>query len=269
MATPPPDPTVVLGNLEDRCRQKEQLVEHIRSLLERADARRDAEPENRRKWNRVLDNLEAALDEAKLRLQLCRQCLEQERGWHAAVENAQPPPEDPPAPCAAPDENEVVAAENPGNPEAADAARSLLETPLESVEQASLEQVALAQSYLSWRQEKGLANGADRRLAGRIELAIQGRNGRNGKALVARTAQERRRQRALRDLVAKIQWNRFESLTLRDLGLALECYTALARRLDLDESERRLKAILDRGLREARPCLTQLAERFDRLEPIS
>lgn len=268
MATLEPHPAMTPEALEESLRQNGRLVEHIRGLLERADARREAEPENRRKWNRVLDNLEAALSEAKLRLQHCEKCLEQEREWHAAVEEGTVPPEDLPAPCAALREIDLEVADDPGNPEAANAAKRLLDAPLEAVEGAPLEQVALAQTYLSWRREKGLANGADRRLAGRIELAIQGRNGKTARVSVTRTAQERRHQRALRDIVAKVQWNRFESLTVHDLGLALECYAVLARRPDLDESERRLKAILGRGLREAQSCLSQLCDRFERLEPI-
>ena len=252
-----------IETLEEERRRRAVLVEHVRKLLSRADARREAEPENYRKWNRVLDNLEAALSEAKFELERCDRCIENERRWHQMLEETGVPAEEIlPQPCTPPDGSDVITRENPGNPEAATAARMLLETPLETVEAAPLEQVALAQTYLAWRRKSGLANGADRRLAGRIELAIQGRNGKAAKPTVTRTLQERRQQRALRDVVAKIQWKRLDTLTIRDLELAVECCTVLAQRPGLDSSEQRLKGILLQAITEVDRSLNNLRNRM-------
>lgn len=252
----PGDAEPSTSRAQEDYRQQAQLVEHIRGLLARADARRETEPENHRKWNRVLDNLEAALSEAKGRLQWCERCLESERAGLQA--SGAPTPA-----SMLPMTGETVALDHPDNPDATIAAKLLLAEPLECVEGAPLEQVALAQTYLAWRQQEGTASGAERRLAGRIELAIQGRNGKSARPGVAKSVQERRQQKALRDVVAKVQWNRLDTLTLRDLELAAECLGVLSRRLDLDESERRLKAILARGLAEAERVLGTVCRRSD------
>jgi hypothetical protein len=251
------------GSLEQERLKQQQLIEHIRSLLVRADERKREEPENYRKWNRVLDNLETALAEAKAKLSHCESVLmlQNERQWPKGAD-ATPPAENPaPAACLVSSETEPISEDGAGNIQATEAAQNLLNTPLESVEKAPLEQVALAQRYLAWRQQSGNVNGTDRRLAGRVELAIQGRNAPLSKPPVTQTVEERRHQKALREIVAKIQRNRLNTLTILELELAVECYMVLSQRLDLDDTERRLREILLRGLQDAERVLSHLRQR--------
>jgi hypothetical protein len=261
MATSYQDNDSSLEKLEEEYRRQVQLVDHIRGLLTRADARRTAEPENYRKWNRVLDNLETALIEAKNKLQRFEANLDNERRWQQTVGEAPVVP-DAPVPCSDPEPATLLIDAAPDSELAADAARGLLEAPLDTVEKAPLEQVALAQRYLAWRAERGVSNGVDKRLAGRVELAIQGRGGTQQKPVVGRTAQERRQQRALREIVAKIQHNRLDALSLQDIDLAMECYTVLTQRVDIEPSEARLKDILLRGLREVDRVLERIRQRL-------
>ncbi len=237
----------MLEKLEKELQRQEAMVEHIRGLLARADEKRLTEIHETRKWNKVLDNLESALDEAKARVQKCERELRRERerlGYGQAVapavspvvvthENASLMAE--PAPLAAHTHQEEAAA-----------ARAMLETPLESVELAPLEQVAMAQHYLLWRKDQGLVNGDDKRLEGRIELAIQGGAGMAPEASGDQAEQDRRNQHALRAIVDKVLSNQSDALTVRELELAIDCYSILARRPSLGDSESRLKRILGR-----------------------
>lgn len=273
MATSPQNQPSTVERLEEEYRRQEMLVEHVRALLVRADSRRDTEPENRRKWNRILDNLEAALAEARTKLEHCDMCLRREREWNQVVDGSRPadPPQsqqrpqpelDPlPQPSLTAGDAEAVAAELDGDIEAAEAARDLLETPMESVQTAPLEQVALAQRYLSLRKENGDVNRSDRRLAGRVELAIQGRTPLPPKPMVSHTIEERRHQKALREIVGKIQRNRLGSLTVQELELAVDCCVVLSQRIDLTQAEIRLRDLLLRGLHEADRLLHRLRER--------
>lgn len=254
-----PNAKPLLQSLEEDCKRQSELVEHIRGLLARADERRAAEPQNARKWNKVLDNLEAALDEAKAKLEHCERRLEDERRRYDGVPggNAFPDPtRQAAAPAAAPVD------EGGGSPAEAAAAQFLLSTPLETVESVPLEQVALAQNYLAWRNDAGHSDGEDRRLAGRIELAIQGGN---PTPPPSPSDSERRRQQALRVVVDKIAAGAVDSLTLREVDLAAACYAVLCRKPDADLSERRLKELLHRALLEVEQVLTNMRRKMDAL----
>lgn len=257
----------MLEKLEKELQRQEAMVEHIRGLLARADEKRLSEINETRKWNKVLDNLETALDEAKARVQRCERELRRERermGFSQAVSPAATPAVAvgeavslvvEPAPIATHTHREEAAA-----------ARAMLETPLESVELAPLEQVAMAQHYLLWRKDQGLANGDDKRLEGRIELAIQGGVGMASELPDGQAEQERRNQHVLRAIVDKVLSNRSDALTVRELELAIDCYSILARRPSLGDSESRLKRILGRVVMLA----TQLGEDVKRkVEPAS
>ncbi|MDX9974602.1 MAG: hypothetical protein RBU21_16575 [FCB group bacterium] len=266
MATSHYDQPSNVERLEEEYRRQEMLVEHIRALLTRADSKRESDPENRRKWNRILDNLENALTEAKTKLDHCDMCLRREREWGHVVEQSNPVAPAPEPYLADPaeftvDDAEAVADSIEDDMQAAEAARTLLASPLEAVQEASLEQVALAQQYLARRNDEGASNGTDRRLAGRVELAIQGRIAVQQKPVVLRNSEERRQQRVLREIVGKIQRHRMGTLTIQELELAVDCCIVLSQRIDLTEAELRLREILLRGLQEADRLVNRLRDR--------
>lgn len=240
----------MLDKLEKELQRQQAMVEHIRGLLARADEKRLKEPGETRKWNKILNNLETALDEAKARVQKCEREIQRE---HERV-GFGPVPVLSPATTTTVErdarESRSAVLTSPSNApssysEGAEAALTILSAPLDAVENVPLEQVAMAQHYLLWRQDQGLTNGEDKRLEGRIELAIQGGAIAATSASEPTSAQDRRSQHALRTIVDKVLSNQSHTLTVRELELAIDCYSILTRRASLAESEVRLKRLLE------------------------
>jgi hypothetical protein len=238
--------------LEEDCRRQRSLVDHVRDLLGRADERRLAEPENRRRWNRVLDNLEVALDEAKARLERAEFRLAEARRRGTLSPSSSPSEPETPAP-----EPELAADVDAC---AFEAARRLLAAPLEEAERASLEQVALARNYLERHGNDGERTSAERRLAARVELAVQAQAN-------ARPASpdpyERRKQTMLRQAMNKALDGDLGGLTLREMDLLVGSYAVLLRRRDLSPKEERLCRILLRIVTELERILAGLRAQRD------
>jgi hypothetical protein len=252
MTTPGKQMLSDVSRLEQEHAHERNTVDHIRALLIRADARRAQEPDNVRRWNRVLDNLETALDEAKGRLERCETRLNQAR--QAECESTSLADGDAPSSLAEVDSRPApFLPAQPGNAEASAAAQFLLQAPLDTVENAPLEQVALARNYLSWRSRTGHANGDEKRLAGRIELAIQGRT-----PGASSTVRERRQQFILRAAVDKIVAGRVDSMTFRELELVVSSYTVLVQRPERTVSEERLVWILAKAAGEVERLVADL-----------
>jgi len=233
-------------SLEEEYNRQKATVDHVRSLLTKADEKRLSEPDNVRRWNKVLDNLESALDEAKARLAVLESRMNQAKlqvpsssGNTHSEGNLHKP--------AAAVSSDVPVTE----PDAAAlAAKSLLEAPLESVESAPLEQVVLARNYLNERNRSGKANGEEKRLAGRIELALQARDRTQAAPAISGSVQERRQQQVMRLVIGKIVANRMDALTFSELEFVVSSYYVLTQRAELLPTEQRLLAVLSKAVAE-------------------
>jgi len=74
--------------LQDRVDQHNVRIDQINGLLEKAELRRRKEPDNRRKWNNVLDNLEASLKEERAKRESSQVALKDARQQLERLGNA-------------------------------------------------------------------------------------------------------------------------------------------------------------------------------------
>lgn len=250
-------PTESLEELREVRSKREAELTYVRELLERADRRRQEDPANARRWNRVLDNLEAALDEAKARL---TQSEEQVRAKKRYVEETGPDadhatPDYPseslsPETAVSPQEKafERWRRQSPRDP--ANAAACLLAAPFDAIGDLPLEAIALAQTYLASQMEHDEGPSENRmRLAARIEVANQGKPGRLRLwKPKAHEKQDRRSQMMLRKAIEKLETDRIRDMTIEEINFAINCFLLLCQRMSADAGDERLKRILERGM---------------------
>jgi len=229
--------------------QHEANLGRILQLLDKADARRREETHRPGRWNRVLDNLEASLDEAKARLEACRLDMawtEREReklGQGVSAEREGEPP---------PQERQTSAERGelpPLSQASLEAARDILNMPLEEIGALTLEAVALVHSEVGEGNETPRSP-QERRLLGRLELANQWRSA--PPAPPDGSAFQPRRQRTLRAAVEKIKTSRLDTLTPDEVRLVISCHALLTRNLKQNPREERLKRILDGAVKVLR-----------------
>ncbi len=196
-----------------------EAVAKVKELLAKADQRRLKEPQDARKWHRVLENLETSLDDTKKRvsaaeLELLR--LERElKELRQHVERGE----------------EVDSA-------AVDSVIFSVEQP-EGPGPRNLEEAARLESSISG------SGGGDIHLAARLELANQ-----MGETYeIDDAGQTPRRQEALRGAIAKISQRKFDSMSHDEIKLVVACHSLLTRRLAPTPRDQRLKRILDGAIR--------------------
>jgi hypothetical protein len=241
----------------DQVRLKQNLYD-VLELIDKAESRRKSEAENRSRWNRVLDNLEACMDEAKAKLGACESRIEHlERRRSAA--NVEPEPAQdveartpavPEAPARRPEdaitdeELRILEEMGPVNEASFDAARRLLSIPLDEMGKLSLEEVALLHEQISHADADTF--GADAgRIFGRLELANQVRSDGGGEL---DTSHERRRQILLRSAIDKILGGRVSEMTEAEIKVTLACHELFARRINMTKRDERLKTIINAGV---------------------
>lgn len=234
--------------LEHLIRQRTQHQENLNTviaLLEKADRRRIAEPDNVHRWNKVLDNLESCLDEAKAKLEGCELAinrLEREIQQQETTDAKKAF-----LPVSSPDlsREEVDLLEGVGLFSAAsmEAAKRILSMSLEDVSKLTLEEVALLHSQIA--DENSQAGGVlPVQLAGRLELANQIQAEESAKPASEASPAERRQQAILRSAIDKISTNQLHTLTEEEIRLIISSYELLTSRLTVGPKDERLKRIL-------------------------
>lgn len=200
-------------------------LERIKLLLAKADARRLAVPEEARRWNKALENMERSLDVVRAR---CAHSL-------ALVARL---------------ESDLARLEA-GGEEAADAGKDALvdvssdeewRDPLERLDGFNLEQASQLQARLDAGEIE------DPQLEVGLELANQLRSDsppRPGE-------REPRRQLVLRAAVEKIKRRDFDAMTFDEIKLVISCHALLTRRLEPTPRDERLRRILDGAIRVLR-----------------
>lgn len=200
----------------------ERKIEEVRTLLARADQRLREDPENRRRWLSVVENLEASLIELRARQQRNEIELKQ-------AETSQATPTREP---------------QLGHP-LTESSTHLLESvaamPLVSASAMTLEQAARIESLC---REGGGGELNDTRRAqvlARVELANQ------SPPTYTDDAEElpaRRTQLALRGAIDKIQHGRIDTMTSDEVRMTVACYDLIRRRVNPTPSDQRLTRIL-------------------------
>ncbi len=191
----------------------------VKELLAKADQRRLKEPQDARKWHRVIENLETSLDDTKKRvsaaeLELLR--LERElKEFRQHLERGEPTQTD---------SAEEHVSEEPQPDRSAPK---------------NLEEAARLESTLD------ATGGGDVQLAASLELANQ-----MGETYeIDGAGQTPRRQEALRGAIAKISQRQFDAMSHDEIKLVVACHSLLTRRLAPTPRDQRLKRILDGAIR--------------------
>ncbi len=127
------------------------------------------------------------------------------------------------------------------------AARKILETPLEDIGKLSLEEVASLHNQVAEDNFEAALADTDR-LLGRLEFANQTTSEppprAAGSGPPVDKEQEQRRQQILRMALEKIRTGKLEGMTLEEIRLTITCYDLLTRRLTSSPRDERLKRIL-------------------------
>jgi len=195
-------------------------LDEVKGLLARADARVKEDPENRRRWATVVENLEASLAELRVRLQRNELELKQAEGQ-------------------LPSKLPVIGAT------LSDSSTNLLESVMHmSVSEVSgltLEQAAQIEAECTNDMEVDPARRAQ--VLAHVELANQTPAAPTPEADEAEQA-ARRSQLVLRGAIDKIQKGRIDTMTMDEVRMTIACYDLIRRRVNPTVSDQRLTRIL-------------------------
>lgn len=224
-----------LDQLKNQLAQHQENLTTVVTLLDKADRRRLEEPADSNRWNRVLENLESCLDEAKARVGACQAAIEQ-----AQRQLGEFRPGEFPAPSLPP---EMETLDFPPLPPASlEAARRILSMPLEEVSKLTLEEVALLHSQIASERTETLAANTER-ILGRLELAIQTQK-EPVESSTGDASSEKRHQLLLRHAIDKVNSGHLTELTEQETKLLLSSYELVHNRLTPRAKDERLRRIL-------------------------
>lgn len=233
--------SVVIKRLRDQVAQYEANLVRVKELLAKADARLRAANEDRRKWGRVVTNLEASLDEARARLERAR--VELRMAEQQAESGIQPPqakPEVAVSPAAPSSDYGTSLSDS-----SLSLLKGLMQRPMQELAQVPLEEMVLIEAALP--EEEVLEKTEDgRRLLGRIELVNQTRESPEERFDPA--GEDRRRQVVLRAAIDKLQKNQVDKMTPEEIRMTLVCHTLLSRRLNPSIRDQHLLRILSAAI---------------------
>jgi hypothetical protein len=204
-----------------------RALDEVKVLLVKADERRLSEPQDARKWNRVLENLENSLDHTRARcaysqaivVQLAQECEAFERSLEGVV----PPVAVPPLNT---ETLPVLEAEE-------------WTATLETVGALNLEEASVLQSKI----DAGEIH--DPSLEAGLALANQMRHEPEAESRVP----EVRRQLVLRAAIDKVGKQAFDDMTLDEIKLLMACHSLLTSRLEPTMRDQRLRRILDGAIK--------------------
>lgn len=211
-----------LSKALEKCAEERAALDQVRDLLAKADAKRLAEPDDMRKWNRVLENLEKSLDLTRARFEQSEAHVLRLQSEIARIRGEAPPK--------AVDEAPPAADAGQGS----DWDETMSEVGALNLEQASLLQARIDSGEVHDEQlEAGLA------LANQMHTAPE----------PDPDMQVPRRQMALRGAIDKIKRQRFDTMTLDEVKLVLACHALLTSRLEPTSRDQRLRRILDGAIK--------------------
>jgi hypothetical protein len=207
--------------------QREELarkLDEIRLLLSKADARLREDPENRRRWMTVVENLEASLAEVKARLEQAE--LELKLLETRATSSALPgEPGRPGSDVLSESGTRLI--------------QSVLKMPLDDVTALNIEALAHVHAQC---QPGAVPEGERVRALARVELANQMR--------VDMPREDdsempsRRSQLLLRSAINKIQTGRVDAMTADEVRITVACHELMVSRVNPSLADKRLARIL-------------------------
>ena len=195
-------------------------LDEVKGLLARADARVREEPENRRRWATVVENLEASLAELRVRLQRNELELKQAEG--------QLPSKLPAIGATLSDSSTNLLT-------------SVIHMSVNEVSSLTLEQAARIEADCT---NSDLVGPEQRvQVLAHVELANQSAPPPTPACDDGELA-ARRSQLALRGAIDKIQTGRIDTMTMEEVRMTIACYDLIRRRVNPTVSDQRLTRIL-------------------------
>ncbi|MBP8131784.1 MAG: hypothetical protein KA184_19570 [Candidatus Hydrogenedentes bacterium] len=234
------NPEIALKELQGRRKDAQDVLEHITALLSKADSRRLADPEGQRRWNNVLDRLERSLDEARARVERIDFLVGQTQAVLDGRDTAPPSRADEYLDPQL--DSDFQLSQDPG-----EAMSQVLAMSLSDLSKLTMEQVALLHAQLP-EQDIDIASAETQRAEARIELANQVRRRSETDGQRSLSITERRHQYILRAALQKTRTGRLSDVTREEKRLLSSCYEMLARRLEPDARDERLKNMLRQAL---------------------
>jgi len=207
-----------------RLSEDQEALEKVRGLLRKADERRLREPEDIRKWNKVIENLENSLALIKAR----------HGASEAEVERIERELESMGADVA-----QFTAAPVPGSADGEKPADQWTDT-MRTVEGLNLEQACQLQ--------KDIDDGEIRDKQLEAGLALVNQMG-SGEDTPTSGTSENRRQLVLRAAIDKISKRQFDMMSLDEIKLVMACHSLLTSRLEPTSRDQRLRRILDGAIK--------------------
>jgi hypothetical protein len=258
-----------ISELEVSRDQAKTAVDHVLDLLKKADSRRLSEGD--RPWNRILDNLENALDLTRARLTTYEQLLkERRRDLEFILKNEQQQEQESSASGTSIEEQvlidtlrEVLPEDVPIPKNHLLAAERILAMPLDQLGNMTLDEVERMNSQLFEENTAALQCSMvtitkKSWLEERVERA---KKARESISLVRRpeaTFADRRRQVTLRNAIEKISLGNFKLLDLDEIDMLTKCTQGLESKPQKSDSDLRLISIIDR-------CTERINERASEL----
>ncbi|HOT51518.1 MAG TPA: hypothetical protein P5318_16655 [Candidatus Hydrogenedentes bacterium] len=244
-----------LARLQTLHEQAKAALANVVDLLDKADARRAKEGE--RRWGRIVDNLEGALQLAKAKVtgyeQRIRECEQHLEALARASVGTGPKPL---LEFVSAEFEDVIPEGMKLPPDHLAAAQRILGMSLDDLGGLTLEQVADMNAQLyeeppeppkppSPPEPERTRSALDERIehAKEIRESLAARRSNQPPSFA-----ERRRQKVLRDAIAKVMNGKIQTLDFEEVEMLVQCYNGIEERPDKSDNDTRLQAMLGRFL---------------------
>lgn len=202
-----------------------RALDEVKVLLLKADEKRLSEPQEARKWNRVLTQLETSLDQTRARCAYSSVIVSQLEQASAELERAL---------------ESADAAPTLGLPEAPPPAETEhWAATLEKVEAMNLEEACVLQSQIDAGEIQDATLEAGLALANQLQHEPE----------IDTALPEARRQLVLRAAIDKVSKQAFNDMSLDEVKLLMACHVLLTSRLEPSMRDQRLRRILDGAIK--------------------
>ncbi len=215
----------------------------VHRLLKRADARRVAPNEDRSKWNQVIDNLEKSLNDLRSKeslieseLRAARRLLQQDLAEGAETATAQV--------------SIRSTAELSRATSVEHLAEHILDEPVRTVDDLSLEQMSRLKSHLTDGAGTAQEEKEQAALLSRVEQVNQMQP-----RMIKPKAEENRHQFILRAAIDKLKSEKLDVVSYGELKLLFACYSLLSKRLEPTANDRYLQKLLEPSIKEVQRTL--------------
>ncbi len=252
-----------LKEYQNQRTQIEESLARLEGLIEKSEAKRQADTKSERDYDRILDNLWEAHKQAKADLvdntrlldrvsKRIERAREELRGQISVSyeEEITAPPDTSGSP---PTRN--IDSQSKGDAKLK-AAQLLASTAIANLNRVPLEQLALAEEYINERHAEGALTPYDAQIAARLEVSAQSDRHREPQET------QRRDQKSLRDAVNMVANEAFAEMTLEQIEMVANCHALLTRKTTPNADDMRILNLISAPLQKLARVLTNLQSKM-------